>query len=159
MSSPKVLLAFSGGLDTTFCLVYLKEQGYEVHTATVDTGGFSSEEIKRIQELSHSLGASSHTLINGKQDLFEHYLKFLIYGNVLRGQVYPLSVSAERVCQARCLITLAKKLEVGALAHGSTGSGNDQVRFDVAFRTLYPEAKILTPIRDLSLSREEESPT
>jgi argininosuccinate synthase len=156
MSSPKVLLAFSGGLDTTFCLVYLKEQGYEVHTATVDTGGFSSEEIKRIQELSHSLGASSHTLINGKQDLFEHYLKFLIYGNVLRGQVYPLSVSAERVCQARCLITLAKKLEVGALAHGSTGSGNDQVRFDVAFRTLYPEAKILTPIRDLSLSREEE---
>ena len=156
MSSPKVLLAFSGGLDTTFCLVYLKEQGYEVHTATVDTGGFSSEEIKRIQDLSHSLGASSHTLINGKQDLFEHYLKFLIYGNVLRGQVYPLSVSAERVCQARCLITLAKKLEVGALAHGSTGSGNDQVRFDVAFRTLYPEAKILTPIRDLSLTREEE---
>lgn len=156
MSSPKVLLAFSGGLDTTFCLVYLKEQGYEVHTATVDTGGFSPEEIERIQNLSHSLGAKSHTLINAQNDLFEHYLKFLIFGNVLRGQVYPLSVSAERVCQARSLVTFAKKLGVGALAHGSTGSGNDQVRFDVAFRTLYPEATIHTPIRELSLSRQEE---
>ncbi|MFM8234396.1 MAG: argininosuccinate synthase [Holophagaceae bacterium] len=156
MSSSKVLLAFSGGLDTTFCLVYLKEQGYEVHTATVDTGGFSSDEIARIQDLSQSLGAHTHTLIDGKKDLFEHYLKFLIFGNVLRGQVYPLSVSAERVCQARCLISLAHKLNVGALAHGSTGSGNDQVRFDVAFRTLYPKATILTPIRDLSLSRQEE---
>ncbi len=156
MSSSKVLLAFSGGLDTTFCLAYLLEQNYEVHTATVDTGGFSADEINRIDELSRSLGASSHTLINGKQQLFEDYLKFLIYGNVLRGQVYPLSVSAERVCQARCLIDLAKKLKVETLAHGSTGSGNDQVRFDVAFRTLYPQVKILTPIRDLSLMRHQE---
>jgi argininosuccinate synthase len=151
-----VLLAFSGGLDTSFCVLWLKEQGYDVITATVDTGGFDPAELARIEGLSASLGASAHHTLHAKAELFDRTLRFLIFGNVLRGQAYPLSVSAERVCQARLLAELGLKLGVGALAHGSTGAGNDQVRFDVAFRALAPELQILTPIRDLALSRAEE---
>ena len=154
--SKLAVLAFSGGLDTSFCVLYLKEQGYDVVTVTVNTGGFSAEELARIEAASPKLGALSHTTVDARAGLFEGYLRYLIYGNVLRGQMYPLSVSAERVCQARAVAELAKEMGATAIAHGSTGAGNDQVRFDVAFRALAPELEILTPIRDLGLSRAEE---
>lgn len=154
--SKLAVLAFSGGLDTSFCVFYLKEQGYDVATVTVNTGGFSPEELARIEAASPKLGAISHTTIDARAGLYEGYLRYLVYGNVLRGQMYPLSVSAERVCQARAVVELAKELKADAIAHGSTGAGNDQVRFDVAFRALAPEMEILTPIRDLGLSRQEE---
>ena len=152
----QVLLAFSGGLDTSFCVVHLQEQGWSVNTVTVDTGGFSTEELARIEAASASLGAVSHRTVDARNTLFDGFLRFLIFGNVLRGQAYPLSVSAERVCQAQAVVAVAKELGVDALAHGSTGAGNDQVRFDVAFRSLAPELLILTPIRELALSRVEE---
>jgi argininosuccinate synthase len=151
-----VLLAFSGGLDTSFCALHLQARGHRVITVTVDTGGFSSEELIRIETLSPQLGAIAHHTINAKTELFESYLRYLIFGNVLRGQTYPLSVSAERVCQAKAVVQLAQQLGVDALAHGSTGAGNDQVRFDVAFRALAPGLDIITPIRELGLSRSEE---
>ena len=155
-TAPRTLLAFSGGLDTSFCVLSLREQGREVHTVTVDTGGFGDAELERIEKLAHELGAESHTTINARDELFRDYLRFLIAGNVLRGGVYPLSVSAERVCQARGVVRHARQINAVAIAHGSTGAGNDQVRFDVAFRALAPELEILTPIRDLALSRAEE---
>lgn len=154
--SKLAVLAFSGGLDTSFCVLYLQEQGYDVATVTVDTGGFSPEELARIAAASPRLGARSHTTVDARDGLFDGYLRYLVYGNVLRGQLYPLSVSAERVCQARAVAELAKAMGATALAHGSTGAGNDQVRFDVAFRALAPELELLTPIRDLGLSRAEE---
>ena len=154
--SKLAVLAFSGGLDTSFCVFYLKEQGYDVATVTVNTGGFAPEELARIEAASPRLGALSHTTVDARAGLFEGYLRYLVYGNVLRGQMYPLSVSAERVCQARAVADLAKEMGTTAIAHGSTGAGNDQVRFDVAFRALAPELEILTPIRDLGLSRAEE---
>ncbi|MBL0209348.1 MAG: argininosuccinate synthase [Holophagaceae bacterium] len=152
----QVLLAFSGGLDTSFCVVHLREQGWSVNTATVDTGGFSAEELARIEAASAALGAVSHRTVDARAALFDGFLRYLIYGNVLRGQAYPLSVSAERVCQAQAVVAAGRELGVDALAHGSTGAGNDQVRFDVAFRSLAPELSILTPIRDLALSRADE---
>ena len=154
--SKHVVLAFSGGLDTSFCVLYLREQGYEVSTVTVDTGGFDANELKRIAGLSPKLGARDHHTLDARRELFDKYLRYLVYGNVLRGQLYPLSVSAERVCQAAAVVDLAKRLGATALAHGSTGAGNDQVRFDVAFRVLAPEFELLTPIRELALSRAEE---
>jgi argininosuccinate synthase len=154
--SKLAVLAFSGGLDTSFCVLYLKEQGYDVATVTVNTGGFSPTELKRIEAASPTLGAISHTTVDARAGLFEGYLRYLIFGNVLRGQMYPLSVSAERVCQARAVAELAKEMKASVIAHGSTGAGNDQVRFDVAFRALAPDLEILTPIRDLALSRAEE---
>jgi argininosuccinate synthase len=154
--SKLAVLAFSGGLDTSFCVLYLKEQGYDVATVTVNTGGFSPEELARIEAASPRLGAISHTTVDARAGLFEGYLRYLVYGNVLRGQMYPLSVSAERVCQARAVAELAKEMGALAIAHGSTGAGNDQVRFDVAFRALAPDLEILTPIRDLGLSRAAE---
>jgi argininosuccinate synthase len=155
-TAPCTLLAFSGGLDTSFCVLCLREQGREVHTVTVDTGGFGDAELARIGKLARELGAESHTTINVREELFCNYLRFLIAGNVLRGGLYPLSVSAERVCQARGVVSHARQINAVALAHGSTGAGNDQVRFDVAFRALAPELEVLTPIRDLALSRAEE---
>jgi len=154
--SKLAVLAFSGGLDTSFCVFYLKELGYDVATVTVNTGGFSAEELARIEAASPKLGAISHTTVDARAGLFDGYLRYLVYGNVLRGQMYPLSVSAERVCQARAVAELAKSMAAAAIAHGSTGAGNDQVRFDVAFRALAPDLEILTPIRDLGLSRAEE---
>lgn len=151
-----VALAFSGGLDTSFCVVYLREQDYEVTTITVNTGGFSADELRRIETLSPKLGAKAHHTVDARADLFERYLRYLIYGNVLRGNLYPLSVSAERVAQAAKVVAVAKQVGAVALAHGSTGAGNDQVRFDVAFRALAPELELLTPIRTLALSRAEE---
>lgn len=152
----KIVLAFSGGLDTSFCVVYLQEQGYEVYTASVDTGGFSDEEKARIEGVARKVGVADHRTIDARSELFDRYLRYLIYGNVLRGQAYPLSVSAERVCQAEQVVKYARSIGVTALAHGSTGAGNDQVRFDVAFRALAPEMKVVTPIRDLALSRADE---
>ena len=152
----KTLLAFSGGLDTSFCVLWLREQKREVHTITVNTGGFSPNELSRIEKLAHDLGAASHVTIDTREELFRDYLRYLLAGNVLRGGVYPLSVSAERVCQAKAVVRHGLQLGVGALAHGSTSAGNDQVRFDVAFRTLAPQLEIVTPIRDLALSRADE---
>ena len=152
----QVVLAFSGGLDTSFCVIYLQDQGCEVTTVTVNTGGFSPEELRRIEGLSPKLGAKVHRTLDARSELFQKYLRYLVYGNVLRGNLYPLSVSAERVCQAASVVTVAKELKADAVAHGSTGAGNDQVRFDVAFRALAPELELITPIRALALSRAEE---
>lgn len=152
-----VALAFSGGLDTSFCVLYLREQGYDVTTVTVDTGGFSQLELQRIEELSPKLGAKAHRTVDARAELFDRYLRYLIYGNVLRGNLYPLSVSAERVAQAAQVVAVAKEVKATALGHGSTGAGNDQVRFDVAFRALAPELELVTPIRSLGLSRVQES--
>lgn len=152
----RTLLAFSGGLDTSFCVLWLREQGRKVHTVTIDTGGFGDAEVARIEKLARELGAESHATIDAREELFRDYLRFLLAGNVLRGGLYPLSVSAERVCQARRVVSHAHKINAAALAHGSTGAGNDQVRFDVAFRALAPELEVLAPVRDLALSRAEE---
>ena len=152
----RALLAFSGGLDTSYCVIWLKSQGHEVHTVTVDTGGFSPAELDRIETLAKALGSSSHTTVDARAELFQDYLRYLVAGNVLRGGLYPLSVSAERVCQARRVVLQAKAMGATALVHGSTGAGNDQVRFDVAFRALAPEMTLMAPIRELAPSRAEE---
>lgn len=154
--SQRILLAFSGGLDTSYCVLHLKAQGHEVHTVTVDTGGFPPAELARLEALAKRLGSTSHTTIDARQELFYDYLRFLLAGNVLRGGLYPLSVSAERVCQAKRAVGHARTIGATALAHGSTGAGNDQVRFDVAFRTLAPELLLMAPIRELAPSRAEE---
>lgn len=153
---PKVVLAFSGGLDTTYCAIWLREQGYEVHTVTVQTGGFAPDELAAIETRARSLQVASHETIDARRELFDDYLRYLIAGNCLRGDVYPLSVSAERVVQAKCCAVHGVQIGAAALAHGSTGAGNDQVRFDVAFRVFAPGLEILTPIRDQALSREQE---
>ncbi len=157
MSKPKVILAFSGGLDTSFCVKYLKEdRGMEVHSALVDTGGFSPEELKAIEAKAYSLGVESHVTLDVVEDYYQDCIKYLVYGNVLKNNTYPLSVSAERVFQATAVAKYAQKLGAKAIAHGSTGAGNDQVRFDVVFRILVPACEVITPIRDLQLSREAE---
>jgi len=152
-----VVLAFSGGLDTSYCAAWLREQGYAVHTVTVDTGGFDAAELAAIAARSAELHAERHVTIDARDELFDDYLRYLIYANALRGEVYPLCVSAERIAQARRCAAYAVQIGAAALAHGSTGAGNDQVRFDVAFRVFAPGVEILTPIRDRSLAREEES--
>lgn len=158
MKLNKIVLAFSGGLDTSFCVHYLKETyGCEVVTVTVDTGGFSGEELAGIAAKAKKLGVAKHCAIDAKKELFDRFLTYLIKGNVLRGGVYPLSVSAERVIQAEKIAQVALKEKADALAHGSTGAGNDQVRFDVAFRVLAPGLKIIAPIRELSITRKQEA--
>ena len=153
----KVVLAFSGGLDTSFCVPYLKkEKGLEVHTVTVNTGGFSKEEVKKIEERALELGAASHTTIDATETYYQKGLKYLIFGNVLKNATYPLSVSSERVFQALEVLKLVKKLDASYVAHGSTGAGNDQVRFDLVFDVLAPNVEILAPIRDMQISRKEE---
>jgi len=153
----KILLAFSGGLDTSYCVKYLGDDlGYEVHTLTVDTGGFSADEIKRIEQRAKDLGVSSHKTIDVTQEYYEKIIKFLIFGNVLKNQTYPLSVSAERMVQALGVAKYANEIGATAVAHGSTGAGNDQVRFDMALNILAPGLEIITPIRDQRLSREAE---
>jgi len=157
MSKPKVILAFSGGLDTSFCVKYLtEERGMEVHSALVDTGGFSSAELKTIEEKAYSLGIASHVTLDVVDKYYNDCIRYLVYGNVLKNNTYPLSVSAERVFQATAVAKYAQEIGAKAIAHGSTGAGNDQVRFDVVFRILVPECEIITPIRDLQLSREAE---
>lgn len=153
----KALIAFSGGLDTSYCVLYMrKKQGYEVHTVTVDTGGFSAEEIKDIEQRALSLGAKSHKTIDVTRKFWDDCLCFLVYGNVLKNNTYPLSVSAERVFQAISIAEYARERGMNTLVHGSTGAGNDQVRFDMVLYSLMPDAEIITPIRDMRCSREEE---
>ena len=153
----KVVLAFSGGLDTSFCVPYLKnEKGLEVHTIMVNTGGFTEEEAKSIEERALQLGAETHTNIDAVDTYYEKGIKYLIFGNVLKNNTYPLSVSSERVFQALEVLKHVKKLGADFVAHGSTGAGNDQVRFDLVFEVLAPEVEILAPIRELALSRKEE---
>ena len=153
----KVVLGFSGGLDTSFCVKYFTEdKGYEVHSIIVNTGGFTNEELKKIEQHAYNLGVKTHTSINAVKTYYDRIIKFLIFGNVLKNNTYPLSVSAERLSQALHIAEHAKKLNADAVAHGSTGAGNDQVRFDMIFHIMIPGVEIITPIRDLKLSREEE---
>ena len=153
----KVVLAFSGGLDTSFCVKYLaEEKGYDVYTAVANTGGFSDEELKVIEEKAYRLGAVKHVAIDVTQEYYEKSIKYMVFGNVLRNGTYPISVSSERIFQAIAIINYAKEINAEYVAHGSTGAGNDQVRFDLTFQILAPEIKILTPTRDLTLTREYE---
>ena len=152
----KLVLAFSGGLDTSFRLKYLKDKGYEVHSALVDTGGFSPAELKTIEDRAKYLGVASHVNLELSDKFYQDCVKYLIFGNILKNNTYPLSVSAERIFQAVAIAEYSKKIGAKAIAHGSTGAGNDQVRFDMAFAIIYPEAEVITPIRDLKLSRQEE---
>jgi len=157
MSKKKVVLAFSGGLDTSFCCIYLaKDLNLEVHSVVVNTGGFDEAELKQIEERALSLGVASHTIIDETTNYYNDSIKYLIFGNVLKNATYPLSVSAERVCQATAIANYAKKIGAECVAHGSTGAGNDQVRFDMIFEILVPNVEVITPIRDLKLSREAE---
>ncbi|MEO6538490.1 MAG: argininosuccinate synthase domain-containing protein [Ferruginibacter sp.] len=153
----KVVLGFSGGLDTSFCAKYFtKEMGYEVHSVVVNTGGFSVAELKEIEAHAYLLGVKSHTAIDAVQNYYDSIIKYLVFGNVLKNNTYPLSVSAERLSQAVNIAAHAKKIKAMAVAHGSTGAGNDQVRFDMIFNNMLPGVEIITPIRDLQLTREEE---
>ncbi len=153
----KVVLAFSGGLDTSFCVKYLsEEQGYEVYTAIANTGGFSNEELKNIEQRAMQLGAVKHATLNIEQEYYEKSIRYMVYGNILRNGTYPISVSSERIFQAIAIIEYAKSIGADAVAHGSTGAGNDQVRFDLTFQILAPEIEIITPTRDLILTREYE---
>jgi len=172
MSQQKVVLAFSGGLDTSFCVKYLsgdpasqfttsdgsliQGQGMAVYSVLVDTGGFSDDELRAIEERAYSLGVVSHVTISKTDDYYQQCLKYLVFGNVLKNNTYPLSVSAERIFQAIAAAGYAREIGATAIAHGSTGAGNDQVRFDMAFRIIAPDAQIITPIRDMKLSRDAE---
>src|SRR5688572_4647020 len=153
----KVVLAFSGGLDTSYCVKYLgDEKGYEIHTITVNTGGFDAQEIKEIESRAKTLGVASHKTVDETTNYYDKVIRYLIYGNVLKNNTYPLSVSAERMSQALAVANYAKEIKADAVAHGSTGAGNDQVRFDMILNILVPGIEIITPIRELRLSREEE---
>ncbi len=153
----KVVLAFSGGLDTSYCGKYLTDDlGYEVHTLTVNTGGFDTAELQAIEKRALGLGVASHRTIDETKRYYDQVIKFLIFGNVLKNATYPLSVSAERMSQALAVANYAKQIGAEAVAHGSTGAGNDQVRFDMVFQILAPGIEIITPIRDMKLSREAE---
>jgi len=152
----KIVLAYSGGLDTSYCLQYLTKQGYEVYTAQVNTGGFSKLELKNIEEYAYHLGTIYHRNIEATNFYYDNCVKYLIFGNVLRNNIYPLSVSSERIFQAIKIAEYANEIDAIAIAHGSTGAGNDQVRFDVAFQILCPEKRIISPIRDNQYSRKEE---
>lgn len=152
----KVLLAFSGGLDTTYCALWLREQGYDVHALTVQTGGFSESELRTIETHARSLGVASFAVADVTRRYYDTCLRYLIFGNVLKNSTYPLSVSAERIIQAIAVAEYAQEMGATAIAHGSTGAGNDQVRFDMVFQSMMPTAEIITPIRDQQLSREAE---
>lgn len=153
----KVILAFSGGLDTSYCAKLLSEDlGYEVHSLTVNTGGFTTAELGEIEKRALDLGVTSHKAVDETRNYYKKVIRFLVFGNVLKNSTYPLSVSAERMSQALAVAQYANEIGASAIAHGSTGAGNDQVRFDMIFHILSPDKEIITPIRDNKLSREEE---
>jgi argininosuccinate synthase len=157
MDKKTVVLAYSGGLDTSYCVKYLTDdKGYEVYSVLVDTGGFTAKELKEVEERAYLLGVKKHENIKAIDDFYQNCIKYMIYGNTLRNNTYPLSVSAERVFQAKSIAEYAKKIGADAVAHGSTGAGNDQVRFDMIFHIMIPGVEIITPIRDLQLSRDAE---
>ena len=157
MQKKKVVLAFSGGLDTSFAVKYLSDElGYEVHTAIANTGGFTPEDLEVIEKKALALGAASHTSLDITREYYDKSIRYMIAGNVLRNGTYPISVSSERIFQAIATIEYAKKIGAHAVAHGSTGAGNDQVRFDLTFQILAPDIEIITPTRDLTLTREYE---
>lgn len=152
----KLVLAYSGGLDTSYCATSLSKEGYEVHAVCVDTGGFFDKELQGIEKNAYKMGVTSFQTIKATATYYQKVIKYLIFGNVLKNNTYPLSVSAERIVQAIELINYAKKIDAEFIAHGSTGAGNDQVRFDMIFQILAPKIKIITPIRDQKLTRKEE---
>ncbi len=157
MKNNIVVLAYSGGLDTSYCVKYLSEdKNLDVHTVTVNTGGFDKKELELIGKKALEMGAKQHFVINAVREYYDKCIRYLIFGNVLKYSTYPLSVSSERVFQAKMIARKAKELGAAYVAHGSTGAGNDQVRFDLVFRIMIPDIEILTPIRDLKLSRQEE---
>lgn len=157
MKNNKVVLAYSGGLDTSYCASYLThEQGFEVHAVLINTGGFDDMEIEQIEKRAYALGVTSFKAINVEATYFDKCIKYLIFGNILRNDTYPLSVSAERAFQALAVCEYAIELNADMVAHGSTGAGNDQVRFDLIFQSRAPQMEIITPIRDKKLSRNEE---
>jgi argininosuccinate synthase len=152
----KIVLGFSGGLDTTFCVKHFQDQNAEIHSIIVNTGGFSKEELEKIEAHAYKLGVKTHTTIDAVKSYYDRIIKYLVFGNVLKNNTYPLSVSAERLVQALHIAEHAKALNADAVSHGSTGAGNDQVRFDMVFHIMIPGVEIITPIRDLKLSREQE---
>ncbi|MDR0794565.1 MAG: argininosuccinate synthase [Tannerella sp.] len=153
----KVVVAFSGGLDTSFCAKYLSaDLGYDVYTVVANTGGFTQEDLKNIEARAYKLGAVKHVGIDITQDYYAKSIKYMIFGNVLRNGTYPISVSSERIFQAIAVINYAREIGADAVAHGSTGAGNDQVRFDLTFDVLSPGIEIITPTRDLALTRDDE---
>ena len=155
--SKKVVLAFSGGLDTSYCAKYLSATlGYEVHAVTINTGGFDKNDEVSLKEKAEKLGVASYRFVDASEKYYNDCVKYLIFGNVLKNNTYPLSVSAERTIQAQTIAEVALEIGADAIAHGSTGAGNDQVRFDLIFQVMCPKIEIITPIRDLSLSREDE---
>ena len=157
MEKKKVVLAFSGGLDTSYCVKYLSEEcGYDVYTAIANTGGFNEDELKSIEERALALGAVEHATLDVTQEYYEKSIKYMVFGNVLRNGTYPISVSSERVFQALAIINYAKSVGAKYVAHGSTSAGNDQIRFDLTFQILAPEIEIITPTRDKNLTREYE---
>ena len=157
MSKKKVVVAFSGGLDTSFTVMYLaREKGYEVYAACANTGGFSEEQLKQNEENAYKLGAVSYVTLDVTKEYYEKSLKYMIYGNVLRNGTYPISVSSERIFQALAIARYANEIGAEAIAHGSTGAGNDQIRFDMTFLVLAPNVEIITLTRDMTLTREYE---
>mgnify|MGYP001433623843 FL=1 len=156
MKNNKVVLAYSGGLDTSFCLKKLIDEGFDVHPILINTGGFTKSDLKLIKYNSKVIGSKKFQCINAEKDFYQKIIRFLVYGNILKNSTYPLSVSSERIIQAIEIIKYAKKIKASSVAHGSTGAGNDQVRFDLIFQILSSDIKIITPIRDNKISREEE---
>ena len=153
----KVVLAFSGGLDTSYCAIYLsREMGLEVHAVLADTGGFSGEELDRIEKRAWGLGVKDYMALDVTQDYYGTAIKYMVFGNVLKNGTYPISVSSERICQATAIAEYARKIGADYLCHGSTGAGNDQVRFDMIFDIIAPEIEVIALIREKRLTREQE---
>ena len=156
MKNNKLVLAYSGGLDTSYCLMKLSKKGYEVHAISINTGGFDNAGIAEMKAKALQMGAHTYKSVDALDTFYDKVVKYLVFGNVLKNNTYPLSVSAERIIQAMEIVAYAKEIGAGAIAHGSTGAGNDQVRFDLIFQVMAPEIEIITPIRDQQLSRAEE---